>query len=101
MMSGLPWWLSGEESTASAGDSGLTPGPGGSRMPCSSLQLLSLRPRARDRNYRACALGLGTATSEPAPWGSGPATTEPTCAGARAPQQEKPLQRKITHDTGE
>ena len=33
---GLPWWLSGEESPASAGDMGLIPGPGESHTPWSN-----------------------------------------------------------------
>ena len=33
---GFPWWLSGEESPASAGDMGLIPGPGESHTPWSN-----------------------------------------------------------------
>ena len=54
---------------ASVGDSGLTPGPGGSHMPWSSLQLLSLCSGARE-----------------------PQLLKPEGPRAHAAQQEGPLQ---------
>ena len=65
---------------ASAGDTGSSPGPGGSHMPQSSWarapQLLSLHSRAR----------------EPQLLSPHAATTEARVPRARAPQQEKPPQ---------
>ena len=69
-----------ENPPASAGDTGSSPGPGGSRVPRSNWarvpQLLSLRSRAREPQLLS-------------PWAT---TTEACAPRAGAPKQEKPPQ---------
>ena len=70
---GLPWLLSGKESTSQCRRQGFDPW---SRKIQHSMEQLS----------------LGTAATEPVLYSPRAAAAEPTCPRACAPQQEKPLQ---------
>ena len=73
---GLLWWVNGTES-ASAGDSGLLPGPGRSHRPGGN----------KARASRPLSL-----LERPAPWSPGATPPKPKRHGAHASQREKPQQ---------
>ena len=89
LLLGLPWWRSGWESAANAGDTGSGPGLGGSHMPRSSWarepQLLSLRVWSLCSATREAAMVRGPRTAMK--------------SDSRLPQLEKALAQKRRPNT--